>query len=80
MRIPCTLPLDPPLEFGYSERGTLGRMGCADQQNKRTSGRGQDIVTAVANFGARPLREHLLASLPGVIDLLLFYSLLSRFN
>ena len=82
MRIPCALLLDPTLEFGHSERGTLGRMGCADQQRKRTRerGRGQDIVTTVANSGPHPLREHVLACLPGLIDLLLFYFLLSRFN
>ena len=82
VRISCALSLDPPLEFGHSERGTLGRMGCTNQQSKRTKerGRGQDIVTTVANSGPRPPREHVLACLPRMIGLLLFYPLLSRFN
>ena len=57
-------------------------MGCADQQSKGKGERerGQEIVTTVAYSGARALREHVLACLPGVIRLLLFYYLLCRFN
>ena len=53
VRIPCTFPLDPALEFRNSERGTLGRVGCADQQSKRTRERerGQEIITTVAYSG-----------------------------
>ena len=49
------------------ERGKAKGKGARDYHNRCV-------------FGARALREHVLACLPGVIGLLLFYSLLSRFN
>ena len=77
--IPCTLRLDSPLELRNSKRGTLGIVGCPDQQSKRTRERerGQEIVITVVNSGASALREHVLACLAGF---LLVYYLLCRFN
>ena len=41
VRIPCTFPLDPALEFRNSERGTLGKWGVLiNRAKERGKGKG----------------------------------------